>query len=159
MDIIQEIAKVSYTLEDYDEAAFYYEKFMELKEMFGLDIYNSIDVNIAFVLDQIGKKEEAESLFDTFLQFAENDETIYKDLHFAAYHAARGNIDEGMDYLKAFTGQEDFQYWIVLFLDKDPVILRLSSHPDFKETLRQIEEQFWKKHGGIRNMLEEENVI
>ncbi|MEQ9006508.1 MAG: helix-turn-helix domain-containing protein, partial [Ekhidna sp.] len=56
LDIIQEVAKVCYTMEDYKEAWKYYRKFISLKEMWGLDIYHSEDVKIAFVLDRIGEK-------------------------------------------------------------------------------------------------------
>ncbi len=159
IDIIQEVAKVCYTMQDYEEAWYYYKKFLTLKQMWGLDIYNSIDINIAFVLDQLGSDAEAEQFYEKFLTFAINDQTIYKDLYLASYYAAKGEIEKGAQFFNAFTKQRDYQYWIILFLDKDPVILKLSEHPDFKKTLKTIIDNFWTQHEQIRKMLEEERVI
>ncbi len=159
LDIVQEIAKVCYTMEDYEEAWFYYQKFLHIKKVFSLDIYNAEDIKIAFVLDKLGKQEEAESFYEKFLVHAESDQTIYKDLNLCAYFATKGDVEKGMGYFKAFTNQEGYFYWLILFLDKDPIILQLSDHPDFKETLSKITENFWDKHKEIRTMLEREGVI
>jgi TolB-like protein/AraC-like DNA-binding protein len=159
LDIIQEVAKVCYTLEDYEEAWYYYKKFLTLKEMWGLNIYNSIDINIAFVLDQLGRNDEAEQFYEKFLTYATKDQTIYKDLYLSSYYAAKGEVEKGTKYFKAFTKQRDYQYWIILFLDKDPVVLKLSTHPDFKKTLKEISDNFWIQHEQTREMLEDEGVI
>ncbi|MFK7953756.1 MAG: helix-turn-helix domain-containing protein [Ekhidna sp.] len=159
LDIIQEIAKVNYTLENYEEAWIYYKKFLELKTMWGLDIYNNQDINIAYVLEQLGREEEADVFYSRFLNYAQNDVTIYKDLHFSSYYAAKGKVDEGIDYLKAFTKQSDYQYWIVLFLDEDPVMKRLSLHPDYEKNMKLIEENFWSSHRKIKALLSEEGII
>ncbi|MEO9871487.1 helix-turn-helix domain-containing protein [Ekhidna sp.] len=159
LDIIQEVAKVCYTMEDYEEAWIYYDKFMRIKEMLDLELYNSQDINIAFVLDQLGEHEEANKMYEKFLTHAENDPTIYKNMNLCAYYAAKGNIEKGMEYLKLFTEERDYFYWLILFLDKDPVILKLSSHPDFKKTLDEISENFWVQHKEVRKMLEEEDLI
>lgn len=159
VDIIQEIAKVCYTMEDYNEAWFYYKKFLHIKNTFNLDIYASENVKIAFTLEQLGYYEKAETFYDDYLIHAENDPTIYKNLSLSAYYAARGDVEEGMKYLKAFTTERDYFYWLILFLDKDPIILKLSSHPDFEETLKSITDNFWTQHNEIRNRLEEEGII
>lgn len=159
LDIMQEVAKVCYTMKDYEEAWVYYKKFDSVREMFDLNIYPNVDVNIAFVLDQLGKTQEAEKFYQKFLTYAENDQSIYKDLNMCAYYAAKGDVEKGMEYFKAFTDERDFFYWLILFLDKDPVILRLSDHPDFEETLRKIAENFWTQHKEIRKKLEGERVI
>lgn len=159
LDIIQEIAKVSYTMEDYEEAWKYYDKYLRLKEMFNLNIYNSEDINIAYVLDQLERKEEAELFYEKFLNYAENDPTIYRDLSMSAYFSAKGEVEKGMEYFKAFTDEKGYFYWLILFLDKDPVILKLSEHPDFEQTLKTITENFWTQHQELRKMLEEEGVI
>lgn len=159
IDIIQEIAKVCYTMEDYEDAWIYYKKFLTLKEMWGLNIYNDQDINIAFVLEQLDRKEEAEIFYKKFLTHANNDQTIYKDLYLSNYYAAKEDVEKGMEYFKAFTKQRDYQYWLILFLDKDPVVKKLSNQPDFKKTLSLITDNFWKDHKKTRNMLEKEGVI
>ena len=159
LDIIQEIAKVYYTLEDYEGSWFYYQKFLGVKQLFGLDIYNAEDIKIAFVLDQLGRKEEANELYNKFLTHAENDKTIYRSLNLCAYYAAKGDIDKGMQYLKEFTKVKGYFYWLVLFLDKDPIILQLSNHPDFDETIRKITDNFWEQHKQIKSHLSEEGLL
>ncbi|WP_421762971.1 helix-turn-helix domain-containing protein [Ekhidna sp.] len=159
VDIIQEIAKVCYTMEDYDEAWVYYEKFLKIKNTFNLDIYASEDIKIAFTLDQLGRYAEAERFYEDYLLYAQNDPTIYKNLSLSAYYAAKGDVEKGMEYLKAFTKESDYFYWLILFLDKDPIILKLSDHPDFGQTLGLINENFWGQHHETRKMLEEEGVF
>lgn len=159
IDILQEVAKVCYTMEDYEESWKYYSKFLAIKEMYDLDIYTSENIKIAFVLDKLGKKEEAAILFDQFFQYAQTDKTLYQSLNMCAYYAAKGEVDKGMEYLKAFTNERGYFYWLILFLDKDPIILQLSSHPDFEETLKTISENFWTQHRELRKMLVEEGII
>ncbi len=48
-DIIQELAKIYYYLRDYDNAYKYYKKFIEIKEAWKLDIYQSEDMKIGVV--------------------------------------------------------------------------------------------------------------
>lgn len=159
LDIIQEIGKVCYTMEDYEEAWKYYKKYLKIKEMFNLDIYNSEDSNIAYVLEQLGRDDEANRFYDKFLKYAESDPTIYRDMNMCVYYAAKGDVEKGMEYFKAFTDEKDYFYWLILFLDKDPVVLKLSDHPDFDKTLKTITENFWTQHREIRKILEEEDVI
>ncbi|MEO9481931.1 MAG: helix-turn-helix domain-containing protein [Ekhidna sp.] len=159
LDILQSIGKICYTMEDYDEAWKYYEKFIVIKEMYKLEVYESEDVNIGYVLDQLGRSEEAKQFYDNHLENAKNNQTIYRPLSIGAYHAANGEVEEAMEYFKAFTSERSYFYWLILFLDKDPVILQLSGHPDFNETMQTISENFWTQHKEIRKMLEEEGVI
>ncbi len=159
LDIIQEIGKVCYTMNEYEEAWKYYRKFLRIKEMFNLDIYNSEDIHIAYVLDKLGRKQEAENFYSKFLNYAENDPTIYRDLNMCSYYAAKGELEKGMEYFKGFTDERDYFYWLILFLDKDPVILNLSEQPDFDQTLKTITENFWIQHQELRELLEEEGVL
>ncbi len=159
LDVIQEIAKVYYTMEEYEQAWYYYEKFLRIKEMFDLDVYNAEDVKIAFVLDQLGRKEDADELYNKFLIHAENDKTIYKSLNLCAYYAARGEVEKGMEHMKVFSNEQGYFYWLVLFLDKDPIIVRLSNHPDFKETINRINDNFWRKHKELRETLSKQKLI
>lgn len=159
VDIIQEVAKVCFIMEDYEEAWEYYSAFVEMKEALGMDVFRSEDVKIGFVLDQLGRKEEAAKYYTRFWEYAENDESIYQDLHKSGYYAAKGNVEKGMEHLRAFTQQRGYMYWVVLFLEKDPIIKKLSIHPNFDETIKAINENFWIEHQQTRKMLEEEGVI
>jgi TolB-like protein/AraC-like DNA-binding protein/tetratricopeptide (TPR) repeat protein len=159
IDVIQEIAKVCYTSEAYEESWKYYEKLIDIKTALQLDIYQSEDIKIGFVLAQLGKINEAKAHYDSYLEYAENDQSIYKELSLSAYYATVGNIDEAMDHFKAFSEKDNYQYWIVLFLEKDPIIQQMESHPDYKSTLKKINNKFWAKHKQIRIKLEEEGMI
>ncbi|WP_425392012.1 helix-turn-helix domain-containing protein [Ekhidna sp.] len=159
LDVMQEIAKVCYTMEDYEEAWKYYEAFVSIKKALQLDIYPGEDIKIAYVLRKLGKPNEAESYLKSYKAYIEVDKSIYKDLITSAYHAYRGDLDEGIKYFKAFTKQEDFFYWLILFLEKDPILLELSGHKEFQPTVQKIKDNFWRQHHEIRKMLEEEGMI
>ncbi|MEQ9405623.1 MAG: helix-turn-helix domain-containing protein [Cyclobacteriaceae bacterium] len=159
LDIIQEIAKLYYSTGDYEESWEHYSKYLAIKELYDLDIYPGEDVKIAFVLNQLGREEEAVSYLEAFKEFADQDPSIYRELNLCAYYAVMGDIEKGIKHLKAFTSQKDFIYWIVLMMEEDPIISRLSSHPDYKETINTINENFRARHRETRKMLEEEGVI
>lgn len=159
IDVIQEIAKVCYTSEAYEEAWEYYDRMLNIKAALQLDIYQSEDIRIGFVLKQLGRKEEAKNYYDSYIEFAEKDQSLYKDLLYSSYYAVTGDIDQAMDYFKAFSEKDNYQYWIVLFLDKDPIIRQMAGHPDYKSTLKKINDKFWDKNKQIRKMLEEEDII
>ncbi len=159
LDVLQEIGKVCYTMGDYQEALYYYRKMIEMEKAMHISVYRNVDINIAFTLQELGKSEEAKEYYESFLEFAENDKSIYRELCFSAYYAATGDIKEAMSHLKLFAEKDNYQYWIMLFLDKDPVILRMSGHPDFTKTMNKIRDKFWMKHMEMRKMLEAEEVI
>ncbi|WP_375579350.1 helix-turn-helix domain-containing protein [Marivirga tractuosa] len=159
IDVISEVAKVCYTLEEYEEAWFYYEKLISIRSALKLDIYHNYDLNMAFVLEQLGRKQEANSFYESYLAFAENDQSMYTELIMAAYHAAKGDVDKGINGLKAFSKQDNYQYWFVLFLDKDPILLKMKDHPDFQSTVQKIRTKFWENHEEIKKMLIDEDIV
>ena len=110
------------------------------------------------MLEQLGRKEEAKQYYESFLAYAEKDQSLYKDLLYSSYYAATGQRDKAVKYLKAFSEKDNYQYWIVLFLDKDPVIRKMAGHPDYERTLKKINDKFWAKHKQIRKMLEAEGI-
>jgi len=159
IDVISEVAKVCYTLKDYEEAWFYYEKLISIRSALQLDIYHNEDLKIAFTLEQLGKKVDAKIYYESYLAFAENDQSIYEDLSMAAYYAAKGDIEKGINGLKEFSKQDNYQYWFVLFLDKDPILLQMQDHPDFQETIQKIRSKFWDNHEEIKKMLVDEDIV
>ncbi|MEO9475661.1 MAG: helix-turn-helix domain-containing protein [Cyclobacteriaceae bacterium] len=159
LDVLQEVAKVCYTTEDYEQAWYYYQKFIYLKNVWNLKVYEGEDIKIAYVLNKLNLESEAQTYLDSYLAYAETDESIYHNLIYAAYYATIGDIDSGVKHLKAFSREDGYQYWVVMFLDSDPILLNLSSHPDFKPTVKVIKDKFWEKHKHIRQMLEVEEVI
>ncbi|GAB2999770.1 hypothetical protein GCM10027284_16650 [Cyclobacterium sediminis] len=159
IDVIQEVAKVCYTLKAYNEAWLYYEKLISIKSALQLDIYQSEDIKIAFVLEQLGREEEAKPYYQSYFDFAKNDQSIYKDLILSSYYAAVGDIEKGIKHLKAFSEQENYQYWFVLFLLEDPILLKMKDHPDFKSTTQKIQSKFWEAHEDMKTILVERDIL
>ncbi len=159
LDIIQEIAKVSYTMEDYEDAWEYYESFIKIQQDLNLNIFPGEDIKIAWVLSRLGKDDQAEFFYEKYRNFAENDPSIYHELNLAAYYAALDQTEQGMEHFRKFSDESAIQYWVVLFLDKDPIIRNLSSHPDYKETLKRITDNFWDEHHKRREMLENDGIL
>ena len=159
LEIIQELAKVCYTMKNYQEAWIYYEKLLTIKDALKLDIYKEESIKIAFTLQQLNKDEKANELIGSFKEFLDSDNSIYVDLNASSYHVVNGDLDQGIKHLKAFTKQKDFFYWIILFLEKDPIIQRMSGHKDYQQTIDQIKSNFWEQHHEIRKVLLREGVI
>lgn len=159
MDVIQEIGKICYTLKEYQQAWVYYEKLIAIRSALQLDLYHNEDANIAFVLEQLGRKKEAEAFYESYLVFANKDQSIYHDLIFASYYAAKGDIEKGMQHLKAFTTQSNYQYWFVLFLERDPIFSKMKNHPEYQPTIQKILSKFWEDHEELKKVLIEEEII
>lgn len=159
LDVVQEIAKVCYTMRDFEESWWFYNELDKARIEYDLNIYVEENIKIAYVLYQLGEKEMGDQFAASFLAFAETDDTIYANLNMAAYHATVGNIDEGIEYLRAFTEEKDYMYWLVLFMDEDPILQELSAHPDFESIAKQISENFWRQHKETRKQLEDEGII
>lgn len=158
-DVIQEVAKIYYYLEDYERSWNYYSKLIYIKYILDLGIYPGEDVKIAFVLNQLGKTEEAEDYLENYLNYAEENNSIYRELILSSYNASVGNIEQGIQHLKKFATQDNYQYWFVLFLEEDPIIRQMSSHPDFNSTIQKINTRFWIKHEELKKMLEKEGIL
>lgn len=159
LDVVNEVAKMYFYLEDYDLARQYYGAFSDIKERYKLDLFDSEELNIAFVLRKMGRIEEANKHLAVFKSFVDNDESIYHDLLLSSYYAYIGDVDQGIEHLKKFSEQRDYFYWLVMMLEDDPILKLLSDHPDFMPTLQKIEDHFWEVHKDTRSMLEEEGLL
>jgi tetratricopeptide (TPR) repeat protein len=159
IDLMQEIAKVSYTMGDYEQAWIYYNKMITTEKALHLDIYRGEYLNVGFVLRQLGRNVEADEYYARYFEYANEVESIYNDLMFAAYYSVKGDTDQAIQYLKDFSEEENYHLWLVMFLDKDPILLKMSGHPDFKKTVKKIKDKFWSRHREIKKMLEEKEVI
>jgi len=159
LDVLQEVAKVHYATEDYELAYAYYAKFIEARSALNFDIFPTEDLKMAFVMKQLGKEEEAAPLMASFKAYTDRDGTIYKDLSLAAYYAVLGDIEQGIEHLKLFSRQSNYQFWFVLVLDEDPIMNLLKVHPDYQPTVNIITRKFWKEHNELRELLEAEGLI
>ena len=107
----------------------------------------------------MGLEEQAADFFKSYAEYCERDISIYKSASMALKYAHEGKIDEGIEQLKIFSLQNHYQYWILLFLELDPLIEPLKSHPDYKETIEEIKDRFWENQAKLRASLEEKGLI
>jgi TolB-like protein/AraC-like DNA-binding protein/Tfp pilus assembly protein PilF len=159
LDVLQEVAKIYYYERDYQNAYKYYKKFTNIKESQQLDIYPSEDAKIAVVFANVGLEAESDRYFDTYLNYANNDKSIYKNLSLAMYYAYKGNTEKTLEQMKLFARQDNYMYWTILFLKIDPLIDPIKDNPEFQLLLQEIETKFWKDHQRIKGSLEEKGLL
>jgi hypothetical protein len=107
----------------------------------------------------MGLQEQAEKFFTSYAQYCENDESIYKSASMAVKYAHEGKNEQAIEQLKAFARQDNFQYWILLFIEQDPVIKPLKNHPEFDKIVQKIEDRFWENHDRLQQSLEAKGLI
>lgn len=159
IDILQETGKICYYLRDYEQAFHYYKRVTEIREAYNLDLFRSEDAKIGFVLSQLGKQEESDKMLGNYLEYAEDDESIYRDLNLAIYHAYKGHVEKAIEHLELFSAHTNYNYLIIPFLQVDPLVDNIRDHPEFAAILETMEVTFWERHGQIRAYLEEKGLL
>jgi len=159
LDVLQEIGKICYYQRDYQSAYNYYKKFTTIKESQQLDIFPSEDAKIAVVFANVGLRAESDRYFESYLNYANNDKSIYKNLSLAMYYAYKGETEKALEQIKLFAKQDNYMYWTLLFLKIDPLIDPIKDNPEFQQLLQEIETKFWKNHQRIKGSLEEKGLL
>lgn len=159
LDVLQEVAKSYYYLRDFEKAAIYYKAFVEAREMYNLEIYQSENGKIGVTFDKVGEAELADKYFEQYKTWAENDHSIYRDFSLAMYYSYKEDADKAMDLLEAFKQQENFHYWTILFTPIDPLADNLQKHRDYKKLFHEIESKFNSNHNRIKQMLQDKNLL
>jgi tetratricopeptide (TPR) repeat protein len=158
-DIMIEIGKICYFMLDYNCAYNYFEKFRSIRQAFNLDVYQGENAKIAYVLKQKGFENDSENLFKDYLEYAENDETIYKHLSLAAYYSYKNDKQKAIEELEKFADDGSFHYWTIIFLEMDPLMDNIKDLPEFKRINRKIEKKFWDRYERIKKNLETKDLI
>ncbi|NQV02478.1 MAG: helix-turn-helix domain-containing protein [Bacteroidia bacterium] len=159
LDVLQEVGKACYYLRDYDCAYQYYGKFIAIKEAYNLNIYQGENAKIGVVLSNVGLPEKSEEYCNNYKGYAENDHSIYKHLNLAVYYSYQGDTTRALEQLKLFSKQDNYHYWIILFLEIDPLVDNIKDLPEFKKILQDIETKFWKSHKQIKASLKEKEFL
>jgi len=159
LDVLQEVAKIYYYERDYQNSYNYYKKFTDIKKSQQLDIYPSEDAKIAIVFENVGLKAESDRYFESYLNYANNDKSIYKNLSLSVYYAYKGDTEKALDEMKLFAQQDNYMYWALLFLKIDPQIDPIKDNPEFQQLLQEIETKFWKDHERIKVSLEDKGLL
>jgi len=159
LDVLQEVGKTCYYMKDFECAYKYYKKFNDIKEAYNLDIYRGEDAKIGVVYTKMGLDEESEKYFTDYLEYAENDKSIYKHLSLAAYFSFHGNTNKAIEQMKLFSQQDNYFYWIIIFLEMDPLMENIIDIPEFRKIMKDIETRFWNSHKQIKASLEEKGLL
>lgn len=159
LDILQEVAKLHYFQRDYQGAYPYYEAFVGARSQNNLKIYPQEDLKISLTYSKVGREEKAKEFYDTYAIYCEQDESMYKSASMAMKYSYDGRIDDAIEELKVFAKQDHFQYWILLFLEEDPLIDPLKTHPEYAETIQKIKDRFWENQEKLRTNLEKEGLL
>ncbi|MBA7539879.1 hypothetical protein ES705_32164 [subsurface metagenome] len=159
LDIMQEVGKICYYMRDYASAYHYYKRFLEIKEAQNLDIYRYENDKIEVVLSKMGLIEESEKYFNDFKDYTENDISINRHLNLSMLYSYRGDTKRAIEQLELFLQQNNYDYWVTVFLKMDPLIDNIKDLPEFKKILSDIEIKFWNSHKQIKASLEEKELL
>jgi len=159
LDIMQEVGKAFYYLRDYTSSYNYYKPFADAMEAYNLDGYRTEYAKIAVVLSELGYHEEAEEQLESFRQYSENDPSLYKNLNLSMYYSFTGDAERAIEYFKMFSEEDNYHYWLILFLKIDPLVDNMKQHPEFDRIYNIIETKFRKRHNRIRKSLEAKGII
>ncbi|MEJ0057749.1 MAG: hypothetical protein WDN75_20135 [Bacteroidota bacterium] len=153
-----EVARICYTMRDYDSAYKYYLQFLDLRKKQHLDIFKNAELTIAVVFSKTGHSERSEEFVKVFKKFADEDPTMYKNLHLAIYYIYRGDDKKAIEHLALFSREDNYQYWVLL-LQEDPLVDTIKERPEFRKVMKDIEEKFWRRNGEIRKNLEGKGLM
>ncbi|GET20423.1 helix-turn-helix domain-containing protein [Prolixibacter denitrificans] len=159
LDVLQEVGKICYYQRDYESAYRYYQPFIAAKEKYHLAIFPGEDAKIGLVLAQVGQTEKSAEYLQKYKAFAEGDQSIYKHLSLAMYYAYENQTTKAIEQLKLFSEQQDYYYWVILFLKIDPLLDNMKDHPEVRKLLHTIDINFQKHHREMKASLEEKGVI
>lgn len=159
LDIMQEVAKAYYYLEDYETSLKYYRKFVEVKNKYKLNIYRAENGKIAAVCDKLGLQSESSKFFEAYYNYAKEDQSVYSNFSLFLYYSYKGNTDKAIEHLKLFTEKENFHYWTILFTPIDPLSENARNHPEYKKVFGEIEANFKAYHKRIEKSLKEKGLI
>ena len=158
-DILQDLGKVSFYLREYDSAYLYYERFNRIREEQKLNVYVHENMIIGEVYEKVGKTEEGKQLIQSYRDYLDGDQTVYKNLGLAVYNAHNGDFDTALEHLRLFAKEDNIQVWVILFLTEDPAMDKFKKDPEFQKIWAGVEKKFWDNNKQIREQLEEEELL
>jgi TolB-like protein/AraC-like DNA-binding protein len=159
IDILQDVAKVSYYLKQYDSSYYYYKRFVYLRNLFKLDVYRHENLMVGLAYEKAGEPEKAKAFIEDYRQYMETDQTAYRDLGLYAYYDYTGDRVKAIEHLRSFEKQDNIQYWIILFARQEPKPGSISNLPVCKKLMDEIEAKFWANHEKLNVTLEDKGLL
>jgi len=158
-DITQELAKTYYFQEDYKNALVYYEKYISILSTNKIDLYPAENIKIAYTFKRMGFSHKAEKYINKYKDYLEKDESIYREASLAMLYLYENMPDKAIEAYDKFSSQDGFQYWILLFLEEDPLLKSLKNHPDYVEVIKKIKDRFWENHNQLKISLRDKELL
>jgi tetratricopeptide (TPR) repeat protein len=157
VDIVKEVARLSYCIGDYPAAYKYYSKMLQLMEAQHLDLYRNDYLTIAIVYKKVGQRQKADEFLKQFKNYIDQDKTMYKNLQLGMYYAHLGDSQKSIEHLRLFSKEDNFVYWALL-LNEDPIMQYMKDMPEFKKVMGDIEANFWRRNKQTKQMLEDKGL-
>ena len=107
----------------------------------------------------MGFNKEATSFFNAYTKYCEEDTSIYKSASLAVKYAYEGDNEKAIKQLQIFATENNYQYWILIFMDIDPVMESLKKDPRFVKVIQKIKNRFWENQTNLKKSLEEKALI
>lgn len=158
-DITQELAKTYYFQGDYENALVYYEKYISILSTNKIDLYPAENIKIAYTFKRMGFSHKAEKYINKYKDYLEKDESIYREASLAMLYLYENMPDKAIEAYDKFSSQDGFQYWILLFLEEDPLLKSLKNHPDYVEVIKKIKDRFWENHNQLKISLRDKELL
>ncbi len=159
IDVLQELGKLSYFMGDTLGAYEYYHDFATRRNTLGLYIYPNEDILVGMAYENMGYDSLANYYYEKYRAYGEVDSTKYKNLFRASYHALMDNKEEAIEALKEFANEKHIQYWFVWSVESDPILRRVSDHPEYDAIVKRISENFWAEHEEVKLRLKEAGLF
>jgi Tfp pilus assembly protein PilF len=159
LDVLQETGKCFFYARDYKSAYKYYSILADMRREYNIDIYKYENAKIGYVYRKMGLQEEADSLLAIYRGFFETDRSIYRNLSMAAYYAFYDRKDDALEHLKLFLTEDNYYYWIVLFIDIEPLFDNLKELQNYQDIVKDIKRKFWRYHEEMRVHLADKGLI
>ena len=64
-------------------------------------------------------------------------------------YSYKGDTKKAIEQLELFSQQDNYDYWVIVFLKMDPLMDNIKDLPEFKKIFSDIENKFWKNHKQI----------
>jgi hypothetical protein len=159
LDILQDVAKVSFYLKEYDSSYNYYKRFDRLRKLFKLDVYRHENMMLALAYEKAGDTEKAKAFLEDYHQYMENDPTAYRHLGLYAYYDYIGDTNKAVEHLRQFAKEDNIQYWIILFMRLEPLPISTNINPECNKLMDEIEARFWANHEKLKQKLEDKGLL
>lgn len=159
LDLLKEVGKIYYYQRDFEEASVYFKRFIALRDEQNVERYLYENGIMGETFARIGASEASRQIFASYKQYADNDHSIYKNLSLAMYYSHKGERKQAIEHLALFSQQDKFQYWIILFLEMDPLVDPIKDMPEFQEIMEKLKTKFWQHHDELQQSLKEKNLI